>query len=261
MSQSVKGVPSLAYLSQQDLETIHETALDILEGCGVYFDSDEAMKILKEAGCWVDEERKIAKFPRSLVLGCIESAPEKIALYDREGEYYTELGDQRCHFDPGSSPANMLLSDGKTVRESISDDMRTVVKVADFLPQMDFQSTAVVCGDLPDEVGDLYRLYLIMIGSKKPAVTGAFDVPGIRQMYEMIKVVRGSDEAVVARPYAIFDICASPPLKWSHISSQNIIDCARLGLPAELIAMPMPGAASPVTLAAPWRRMWPRFSG
>jgi trimethylamine--corrinoid protein Co-methyltransferase len=249
VSQSVKGVPSLAYLSQQDLETIHETALDILEGCGVYFDSDEAMKILKEAGCWVDEERKIAKFPRSLVLGCIESAPEKIALYDREGEYYTELGDQRCHFDPGSSPANMLLSDGKTVRESISDDMRTVVKVADFLPQMDFQSTAVVCGDLPDELGDLYRLYLIMIGSKKPVVTGAFDVPGIRQMYEMIKVVRGSDEAVAARPYAIFDICASPPLKWSHISSQNIIDCARLGLPAELIAMPMPGAASPVTLA------------
>jgi len=246
---SMEGMPLLTYLTPKEVEEIHENALDILEGCGAYFDSDEAVQILKKAGCFVDEETNIVKFPRSLVIESIKSAPEKIALYDRDGDYYTELSGNKCHFDPGSAPANILLSDGVTVRESTSEDMKTVVKVADFLPQMDLQSTALVCSDLPNEVGDIYRLYLIMKDSKKPVVTGAFDVPGIKQMYEMIKVVRGSDEEVANKPYAIFDICASPPLKWSHISSQNIIDCARLGLPAELISMSMPGAASPVTLA------------
>ena len=48
---------------------------------------------------------------------------------------------------------------------------------------------------------------------------------------------------------AVFDICPSPPLKWTHISSQNIIDCARFGLPLETVSMPMPGAASPATLS------------
>lgn len=242
-------MPSLAYLTEQNVEEIHETALDVLEECGVFFDSAEAIAILKEAGCQVDEEKGIVRFPRSLVAKSIASAPEKIALYDREGEYYTELGGAKCHFDPGSAPTKVLLSDGVSVKESTSEDMRTVVKVADFLPQIDFQSTALVCSDLPDEIGDLYRFYLIMSNSKKPVITGAFDVPGVKQMYDLIKVLRGSDEEVAGKPYAIFDICASPPLTWSHISSQNIIDCARLGLPAELIAMPMPGAASPVTLA------------
>jgi trimethylamine---corrinoid protein Co-methyltransferase len=46
----------------------------------------------------------------------------------------------------------------------------------------------------------------------------------------------------------VFDICPSPPLKWTHISSQNIIDCARYGLPIETVSMPMPGAATPATL-------------
>lgn len=246
---SMEGMPLLTYLTPQEVEEIHENALDILEGCGAYFDSDEAVQILKEAGCPVDEETNIVKFPRSLVIESIKSAPEKIALYDREGEFYTELGGNKCHFDPGSAPTNILLSDGVSVRESTSDDMRTVVKVTDFLSQMDFQSTALVCSDVPNDVGDIYRLYLVMKYSKKPVITGAFDVPGIKRMHEMIKIIRGSDEEVANKPYAIFDICASPPLKWSHISSQNIIDCARLGLPAELIAMSMPGAASPATLA------------
>ena len=47
---------------------------------------------------------------------------------------------------------------------------------------------------------------------------------------------------------AVF-IIALPPLKWTHISSQNIIDCARNGLPLETVSMPMPGAATPATLA------------
>jgi len=51
------------------------------------------------------------------------------------------------------------------------------------------------------------------------------------------------------KPIAVFDVCCSPPLKWNHISCQNIIDCARAGLPLETISVPMPGAASPATLS------------
>lgn len=241
--------PWLAYLAEQEIETIHENALQVLEQCGAYFDDDEAVQLLGEAGCLVDEGSHIVRFPRQLVLECIEAAPECIPLYDREGEFVTELGGNRCHFDPGSAPANLLMSDGITVRQSTSADMKEVVKVTDFLPQLDFQSTALVCSDVPLQVGDVFRLYQVMKESKKPVITGAFSVPGVRRMFEMIRTLRGSDQEVESKPYAIFDICASPPLKWSHISCQNIIDCARLGLPAELIAMSMPGAASPATLA------------
>ena len=42
------------------------------------------------------------------------------------------------------------------------------------LPQYDAQSTAVVCNDIPKEIGDLYRLFIVLLLSDKPIVTGAF---------------------------------------------------------------------------------------
>jgi trimethylamine--corrinoid protein Co-methyltransferase len=39
-------------------------------------------------------------------------------------------------------------------------------------------------------------------------------------------------------------------LLWSDLTCQNLIDCARAGIPAELVSMPLSGATSPVTLAA-----------
>jgi trimethylamine--corrinoid protein Co-methyltransferase len=48
---------------------------------------------------------------------------------------------------------------------------------------------------------------------------------------------------------AIFDICPSPPLMWGDIACQNLLDCAELGLPAQIVTMPELGATSPATLA------------
>jgi trimethylamine--corrinoid protein Co-methyltransferase len=61
--------------------------------------------------------------------------------------------------------------------------------------------------------------------------------------------VRGDAERLRQQPLAIFDCCPSPPLMWSDLTAQALIDCARAGIPAELVSMPLTGATSPVTLA------------
>lgn len=246
---SFNSMPQLQILTSGDIMYIHENALDILENTGVFFDSEEALKILAEAGCRVDQEAKTVKFPRSLVLKSIEAAPEKFSLFDREGEFYTEIGGNAVNFDPCSTPSNILTDDGETVRKSTIEDMKLITKAVDYLSQFDLASTSVVCSDIPLEMGDTYIYYLLMKGTKKPIIGGAIDVPGIRRTFELIKAIRGSEEAVREKPYTIFDICPAPPLKWSEISSANIIDCARFGFPIESISLPMPGAGSPVTLA------------
>ena len=60
----------------------------------------------------------------------------------------------------------------------------------------------------------------------------------------------GGEKELAAKPLAVFDICPTPPLLWSNLTCQNLIDCARKGVPAELVSMPLAGATSPVTLAA-----------
>ena len=59
----------------------------------------------------------------------------------------------------------------------------------------------------------------------------------------------GGSDALRQHPRAIFDVCPSPPLNWSEFASQNLVDLARAGVPAEIVSMPLAGATAPVTLA------------
>jgi trimethylamine--corrinoid protein Co-methyltransferase len=43
-------------------------------------------------------------------------------------------------------------------------------------------------------------------------------------------------------------VCPSPPLIWSKFGADNLIELARAGVPAEMVSMPLAGAAAPVTL-------------
>ena len=67
-------------------------------------------------------------------------------------------------------------------------------------------------------------------------------------MKDLQVAVRGSEAALAARPLTVFSCCPTSPLKWSDVTSQNVVDCARYSIPIELIAMPLSGFMAPVTL-------------
>jgi len=64
-----------------------------------------------------------------------------------------------------------------------------------------------------------------------------------------LAIESGGREALRDHPRAVFDVCPSPPLNWSEFASQNLVDLARAGVPAEIVSMPLAGATAPVTLA------------
>ena len=241
--------PKLRLISEEEIKTVHEKALHILEHAGVKFESDEALKILKDNGAKVDFDKHIAKISPQMVDEAIRKTPAGFKLYNREGEPAAEISGNQSHFDPGSSVIKFMESDGAKVRRTESKDLVQISRVNDALDNIKLQSTAVVCYDVPELIGDSYRLYLCLKNSPKAVVTGAFSVEGIRHMREMLAAVAGGYDTLQEKPLAIFDICPSQPLKWTHISAENIIDCARYNLPQELISVPMPGAATPITLA------------
>ena len=55
--------PNLSFLSQEDKEKIHRAVLQILSEIGMKIFHDEALALLKDAGCSVSEERMV-KIPR-----------------------------------------------------------------------------------------------------------------------------------------------------------------------------------------------------
>ena len=101
---------------------------------------------------------------------------------------------------------------------------------------------------MPEEIGDFYRLYLVLLLSRKPIVTGAFSIETSQVMFELLNIASGNSGNAGEKPRAVFDVCPSPPLYWTNFAAQNLIDLARSRIPAQIVSMPLSGAASPVTL-------------
>src|ERR1700751_1981531 len=131
----------------------------------------------------------------------------------------------------------------------MSTDLVRLVQVTEMLPQFAAQSTAMVCNDIPPEIGDWFRLLLVLWYSEKPVVTGAFSAASLHTLIDLLAIESGVRENLRRNPRAIFDVCPSPPLNWSEFASQNLVDLARAGVPAEIVSMPLAGATAPVTLA------------
>ena len=125
-------------------------------------------------------------------------------------------------------------------------DLKKLAVIVENLPHIQAQSTALVPGDAPLEIRDVVRLYPILKYSKKPVITGAFTVENLPIMLKILRVIR---EDAWRRPFAIFDVCSSPPLSWSTVTSRNLVDLARAGVPAEIISMPGLGSTAPITIA------------
>jgi trimethylamine--corrinoid protein Co-methyltransferase len=241
--------PKLELLNRKFIEKIIEEAYLILENTGIFVENTEALNLLSDAGMRIDEAHQRAFFTPELVKDCLDTTPKIIKLYDRSGEVEYLVGEDEVHFDPGSAATTILDHKSQVQRNGTTADLVQFVRLTDCLEHLHFQSTGIISSDIEGIISDSYRMYVGLQYSSKPIVTGTFRVEGFKAMYDMLVAVRGSKEALAAKPLAIFDACPSPPLKWSNLTTQSLIDCARAGIPSELISMGMTGATSPVTLA------------
>jgi trimethylamine---corrinoid protein Co-methyltransferase len=242
--------PTLKFLSDELVERILAEGLALLRDPGVRVHNEEALGILAAAGAEVDRAARVVRIPERLCRDALETTAREFHLFSLDGRPVVRYGGDDVHFDPGSAALAILDPETNRQRTPTTADFVRLVKLVEQLPQIDAQSTAMVCGDVVPEIGDLYRLYLALNYMRKPIVTGAFRTDTWWTMREMLSAVAGGDEALAARPIAVFDVCPSPPLLWSDLTCQNLIDCARAGIPAELVSMPLAGATAPVTLAA-----------
>jgi len=245
--QQVK-MPTLRLLSEPVVLKIIDEARNVLQNVGVMVENEEAKELLHSNGLSVDKMRNIVRFKTSVIEKALETAPSKIEVFDRYGELCMNLCDQNIHFDPGSAALHILDFEKQEPRKANTKDLSQFVKIIDALPNYAAQSTGLISSDVPEDIADRYRLYLGLQGGKKPIVTGTFSTDSFKMMFDMLVAVRGSAQALHEKPLAIFDCCPSPPLKWSNLTCHDLMECAKAGVPAELVSMPLTGATSPATI-------------
>lgn len=240
--------PRLQFLSQDTIEHIVSEAYDLLSDPGVRVHSERALHLLAEHGAEVDFQAQVARIPADLARRAVETAPSSFHLYDADGQPVVHYGGDDVHFDPGSAAIGILDHGATQSRSPVTADFVRFAKLAHELDALEAVATSLVCADVPQEISDLYRLYLILLYTRKPVVTGAFAVETWGVMKDLLVAVAGSERALAEKPIAVFDVCPSPPLLWSEITCENLMDCAQYRVPAELVSMPLTGATGPATL-------------
>jgi trimethylamine--corrinoid protein Co-methyltransferase len=220
-------------------------AMRVLETVGFFVENEGALALLRDAGLRVEGQRVFAA--EQPVQAAVASAPNGFEVFDRDGRPTMALGGDAVHFDPGSA-AIWFLDPASGRRTPATNDLVHLAWVTEACRHIAAQSTGLVPGDVPEAVGDRWRLAVALVNCRKPVVTGTFRKDAFPVMRAMLAAARGGEKELAEKPLAIFDCCPTPPLKWSDLTCQALIDCARSGIPAELVSMPLAGATAPVTL-------------
>ena len=239
--------PTLAVLEQSLLERIADEAFTVLEKSGVLIEDEHALARLAKVGMTADPTNSRVHMPRALVEKALQDAPSSITLYNRDGDPAAVLEENNVHFVPASSALRILDRKTQEQRKATTADFVEYVKMADGLKNIDYLSTAFIPKDIPQDMADAWRLYLVLSHSKRPIVSGAFTSFGVPRMGQIMAMFRKDREDLVKRPMSIFTCCPNTPLRWGEDPIANIMDCAEWGIPIEIVPVLLLGMISPTT--------------
>jgi trimethylamine--corrinoid protein Co-methyltransferase len=240
--------PAVRFLDDDLVRRIVAEARMLLRELGVEIHNPGVLSLLADHGARLDRATHRAFLTDDILDRALKTVPGAFRLCDALGNATVDFSDHRVHFTPGSAAIALLDHGARSSRPPTTTDYVRYAKLVTRLSHLAYQSTAMVPSDVHARIADSYRLFLSLRYGTKPVVTGAFTIESFAVMRDLQLAVRGSDAALRARPLAVFSCCPTAPLTWSDVTSQNVVDCARHGIPVEYVSMPLTGFVAPVTL-------------
>ena len=240
--------PKLTFLSEDDKKKLLENALRVIEETGMEVQHEGAVKLLKDAGCIVEENNKV-KIPAALVKKAMKTVPNNIAIYNRDGEHAMDLGGRRAYYGTGSDLMWRVESENMQRHHTQLEDIKTAAIVADALKNIDFIMSFAHPNDVNPALSYLASFKAMVENSSKPIVTTADGRPDLEAMWEISKILRGGEEAYRKKPYWIQYAEPISPLKHPFTSIDKLMFCAESGSPVIYSPAPISGSTAPMTVA------------
>jgi len=240
--------PAVRFLSDELIEKIVSEGRELICSLGVEIHNQGVLSMLAENGAKVEKGKSRAYYTQDIIDKALKAAPGSFKLYDTLGHEAVDLAGFNVNFTPGSAAINVLDFKSNKIRPPSTADYIRYAKLMGKMNHLASQSTAIVPSEVHERISDSYRLYLSFLFCDKPVVTGAFTIEAFEIMKELQLAVRGTKEELARKPLTVFSCCPTSPLKWSEVTSQNLVDCARYSIPVEYISMPLSGFMAPVTL-------------
>lgn len=235
-------------LTDDQIEEIVNSALEVLERTGARFYDEEALKLLKEAGAVIEKDN-LAHLPSALVKRSLQSAPQRIRVSSRDVKKSLALQDHQIYFGAGSDTPFVLDPYSRERRQALRKDAEDAARLADYLPHIDFHMSLALIQDVPWQTYDRHQFVAMVTHTSKPLIITAMDVEGLRDILKMCHLIAGGEENFRRNPFIILYDEPSSPNYHSQNALKKLLFAAEKGIPVIYTPCPIAGATAPATLA------------
>lgn len=231
----------LKFLSESEIESIHQASLRILDEVGVVLKHKETQDLLASAGACIDGER--VKFPPELVEKSIAGVGKTVNIQGRNGMAKT-LGDGNLYFHNLGGARDIYNSADGAKRYASIEDVQNAARLLDALEHCNTITPFFTPRDVPGEL-----MSLMMYRHALPHTTKPVQGPGVQYPGEVKYVLRMAK--VIGPAHEVLTLAVSPvsPLSIPAYEAEAIVEIAKAGVSFGPLPCPTAGATAPLSMA------------
>jgi trimethylamine---corrinoid protein Co-methyltransferase len=237
-------------ISDAEFRIMHNEILDFLWDYGVLFEDDEGVDLLIKAGNSKGNDGRI-HLKKGFVSSMIKLLPEKgFRMYGRDLTKELLVAPGSIAFRPSTGTPFVMDHETKQRRNATTDDARDLVTIVDKLDNYDMVHSVVSPVNTPGGAENILMFVNSHRYSCKPSDITVMTPQEVRTIGRIALAIRGGDRtALKTKPLTAVDVAMISPLRCAGEQVQALLECARTGLPIEVLTAPAMGTTAPVTVA------------
>ncbi len=243
------GGITFSVLSENDLDRIHASTLEVLWKTGIFVQDEETLEIFDGGGSVADPRAKNVKIPPYVVEDAIRSAPEIVVLAGRDSKNDVVLEKNRVAFTPFGTAVKMIDRHTREWRDPTKEDLCECTRLIDYLDHIEIGRRAVSSYDMPQEIAAVHDAEAILTNTTKHCLTTTQNGYLAKKIIEMIVAIAGGSDNLRQRPLMTFNNCMVTPLRMPRDCSEVVIEAAKAGLVVQVLSQALAGGTSPITPA------------
>jgi trimethylamine--corrinoid protein Co-methyltransferase len=231
------------FLSQIEIQKIHESSLTILSEVGVQITHPDIRRLLLEAGAKEGND-SILFFPSELIEESVKRAPRSIRLMDLDGNISEVKPGREPLFWTGN--AMYYFRDGER-KELTRESYVEFCRVASQLRHL-HAIVGTNLSDYPPAARDFVGFRAMAENTQKHLRPVIFTPRGVEVILEMADVLLDGG-SLKDHPVLSFGFTCVSPLRWSDSALEVFRVSSGYGIPLMINSEVISGATAPVTLA------------
>ena len=238
----------LEFLRDDQVNALHQSILQVLAEVGVRIEWKPALEVFEDHGCPVDFEARLVRIPQDVLERALQTSPNHFTLHALNPQKDIHVTLEDIFTIAGSSALNVLDLEGER-RSASLQDLEDFTRLIDALEMADIMHAMVVPLDIPQVGFDRILFSTILKNTTKHYYSQGQGGRSVQDQVELASLIQGSRQAVRERPCFSFVICLNSPLVHAPERVEEMMECARFGIPVWLEATNMMGATAPISIA------------